>query len=284
MRHRRYNAKVPSLLAGLLRDENGHRMAPSHACKAGRRYRYYVSRPTSGYSSGSRWRLPASTVEEVVLHGIAGLLQNKLRLTDALHLGGESIQDMLSEAGCLANRICESRPAEQRAILVDVVKQVEVRRDRVSIVLRTQSLLAMLAPNEIVAEKKKTIRQCDDEFKLDIPVAFRRRGVETRLILTDGQESKANPEPKLIMAVAQGRQWFAELIEGDVQSVRDLAKRHGVDQGDVSRALPLAFLAPDIVVAILAGRQPVELTASRLKRIGDLPVSWAEQRRTLGFN
>jgi transposase-like protein len=35
--------------------------------------------------------------------------------------------------------------------------------------------------------------------------------------------------------------------------------------------------------AILAGRQPIELTAKRLKRVGDLPVSWAEQRRLLGF-
>ena len=43
------------------------------------------------------------------------------------------------------------------------------------------------------------------------------------------------------------------------------------------------MLAPDIVEAILAGRQPVELTVSRLKRIGDLPVSWAEQRQLLGF-
>jgi hypothetical protein len=47
------------------------------------------------------------------------------------------------------------------------------------------------------------------------------------------------------------------------------------------RIILLGFLAPDIVEAILAGRQPVELTVSRLKRIGDLPVSWAEQRRLL---
>ncbi len=35
--------------------------------------------------------------------------------------------------------------------------------------------------------------------------------------------------------------------------------------------------------AILAGRQPIELTAKQLKRIRDLPVSWVEQRRVLGF-
>ena len=46
--------------------------------------------------------------------------------------------------------------------------------------------------------------------------------------------------------------------------------------------LPLAFLAPDIVEAILHGRQPVELATARLKRIR-LPLSWAEQRLVLGF-
>ncbi len=68
-----------------------------------------------------------------------------------------------------------------------------------------------------------------------------------------------------------------------MKSVRDLAERQGVNQGDVSRILPLGLLAPDIVEAILAGHQPIELTASRLKRIRDLPVSWPEQRRVLGF-
>ena len=47
--------------------------------------------------------------------------------------------------------------------------------------------------------------------------------------------------------------------------------------------IPFAFLAPDIVEAILGGRQPVELTAARLKRVRDLPVSWVEQRHLLDF-
>ena len=63
----------------------------------------------------------------------------------------------------------------------------------------------------------------------------------------------------------------------------ELVVRHGVDRGDVSRLIPLAFLAPDIVEAILEGHQPVEMTAVRPKRMADLPVSWAGQRRYPGF-
>ncbi len=50
------------------------------------------------------------------------------------------------------------------------------------------------------------------------------------------------------------------------------------------RILPLAFLAPDIVKAILDGRQPVALTAESLRRLPALPTDWDAQRRLLGFS
>jgi len=87
----------------------------------------------------------------------------------------------------------------------------------------------------------------------------------------------------LIGLVAQASQWWQELATGQPTSVNDIAARDKIDAGDVSRALPLAFLAPDIVEAILDGRQPVTLTAYHLKRLGSLPSSWHEQRSLLGF-
>ena len=91
------------------------------------------------------------------------------------------------------------------------------------------------------------------------------------------------PDPNLVCLLVQAQQWFAELRSDSELSVNTLAKRHLVDSGDVSRILPLAFLAPDIVEAILDGRQPPELTAARLKRIKELPLSWRRQREILGF-
>jgi hypothetical protein len=85
------------------------------------------------------------------------------------------------------------------------------------------------------------------------------------------------------VAVAQGSKWFNEIRDGDARSVTQLAERYGIDRTDIGRAIPHAFLAPDIVEAIIEGHQPTELTAARLKRVRDLPVSWVEQRRLLGF-
>jgi hypothetical protein len=104
-----------------------------------------------------------------------------------------------------------------------------------------------------------------------------------KLILANEQEPKPKPDPILIKAVAEGHGWFEELRSGTIPSVGDLAAHHGIDQGDVSRRLPLTFLAPDIVEAILEGRQPFELTAARMMRIRDLPISWDKQRQRLGF-
>lgn len=74
-----------------------------------------------------------------------------------------------------------------------------------------------------------------------------------------------------------------DLVTGNAGSIRDIALRASMDESDVSRFLPLAFLAPDIVEAIVAGKQPVDLTTERLKRIRSLPHAWKDQRRLLGF-
>lgn len=55
----------------------------------------------------------------------------------------------------------------------------------------------------------------------------------------------------------------------------------GVTKRYVAHIMRLAFLAPDIVEAILDGRQPADLELERLLR--GIPVGWPEQRRALGF-
>ncbi len=218
-----------------------------------------------------------------MLDGIGAFLRDRLRLTEALRLTGGRIKGRLAEASRLGDRMIEAGPAERRAFLLGMVERVEMRRDRVTIILRMRALRRMLGHGGLESQREEAGTNGGDEFRLDLPVTLKRRGVETRLVIAGDRERPPAPDPHLIAVVALGRQWFDQVRLGEVASVRDLVARHGVDQGDVSRILPLGLLAPDIVEAILAGRQPVELTARRLKRIRDLPLSWAEQRRVLGF-
>jgi hypothetical protein len=54
----------------------------------------------------------------------------------------------------------------------------------------------------------------------------------------------------------------------------------GITRRYIRRLVNLAFLSPQLVEAILQGRQPAELTATRLTEL-DLPLDWTEQRRLL---
>jgi hypothetical protein len=87
-------------------------------------------------------------------------------------------------------------------------------------------------------------------------------------------------DPALIKAIARGRAWFDELASGRARSLRDIAERDGITRRYIRRLVDLAFLSPQLVAAILQGRQPVALTATRLTEL-DLPFDWAEQHRLL---
>jgi site-specific DNA recombinase len=66
-------------------------------------------------------------------------------------------------------------------------------------------------------------------------------------------------------------------------SIAELAEREGVDDRYVSCVLPLAFLSPEIVEAVVKGTQPADLTATKLVRRIDLALDWSAQKRQLGF-
>jgi hypothetical protein len=66
----------------------------------------------------------------------------------------------------------------------------------------------------------------------------------------------------------------------DAMSVGSIASTFDVDRADVGRILPLAFLSPNMLDAILAGTQPASLSARHLART-ELPVLWAEQNAAL---
>jgi len=276
------NGTQTSLLAGLLYDTDGVRLTPSHATKQGRRYRYYTSPSEVGHTG---WRLPGPTIETTVIDLMADLLRDTQWLMDKVILVARPAADLewaLVRAADLGRVFHKAGPADQRELLVDLVERIAVAEDRIQITVRACRLLARLGIDASSCEQPAKCSPPYTTVVIEHAVTFRRRGVETRIVIP-GREKTLAPDAKLIALITQGHRWFAELRDNRAESVRDLARRHGADQGDVSRVLPLAFLAPDIVEAIIAGQQPVELTVTALRRGPDLPASWAAQRRMLGF-
>ncbi len=99
----------------------------------------------------------------------------------------------------------------------------------------------------------------------------------------DTMKMRARPDPGLIKAVAKARVWAHQLMTGEVSNIVEIAERERTSRPHASRLLKLAFLAPDIVQAILEGRQPPELSVKAMTRRLHIPLSWEEQRRALGF-
>ncbi|WP_395698202.1 hypothetical protein [Methylocella sp.] len=83
---------------------------------------------------------------------------------------------------------------------------------------------------------------------------------------------------------ARAHETRARLVENPVLSVHDLAREQGLSAAHLYMVLRLAFLAPDIVAAIVEGRQPAQLSAKTLmRRAAHLAADWSEQRKLLGF-
>lgn len=78
--------------------------------------------------------------------------------------------------------------------------------------------------------------------------------------------------------------WFEELASGRAASCGEIATRLGVIDRYVSRIVDLAFLAPDVVEAMLAGEQSADVTVKSLTVDGSVPVLWKGQRHLLGID
>ena len=123
-----------------------------------------------------------------------------------------------------------------------------------------------------------------DTLTIRIPIRLQRRGGRKLIMTPEGaaaSESKARRDEKLIRAIVRAHRWRGKIESGQAQSITDLAEQEGVTDAYVCRLLPLTCLAPDIVEAILDGRQPKGLTLAEI--LGHDPVAWEEQRRRWHF-
>jgi hypothetical protein len=81
----------------------------------------------------------------------------------------------------------------------------------------------------------------------------------------------------MVKALARAFRWRRQLDDGVHATLEDLAKAKGVAPSYVSRVLRLTLLAPEIVEAILDGRQPAELQLDDL--LAGFPLEWEGQRK-----
>ncbi len=250
--------RAPSLLTSMLSDDQGRPMMPTFTIREARRYRYYVTR---GAAQGMRGvegplRMPAGAIEALVTSQMADWLEAVTPTEDMDPLVAELTVSKAHQHGGILRH---SSQREQRIVLLELQTQVRLHAERVAIEFKTAYL-----PQPVL---------------LEVPAKLVDRGSDLRLAIgPDGKGVHAAVDPALLKLVTLGAAARQHLVTGKPDSLVDnYSKQH------LNRLARLGYLAPDIITAIVEGRQPPSLSGRTLLRCANLPIEWTEQRRLLGF-
>jgi hypothetical protein len=124
-----------------------------------------------------------------------------------------------------------------------------------------------------------------DTLTIRIPIRLQRRGGRKLIMTPEGVAAparKPSRDETLVKALVRAHRWRRRIDSGQAKSITDLAEQENVTMAYVCRLLPLTCLAPDIVEAILEGRQPKGLRLAEI--LGNGPLVWNAQRETWGFS
>jgi len=285
-------AKQPSLLAGLAFDETGERLTPSHAVKKGTRYRYYVSRSlivgsAKDHSMGRR--IPAGNLESLVVNRLRAFFMDQGAILDAVrneHPDGTHQKRLISRGREIAEQIPTMAPDQTRAMLMALLVRVDLKPDRVEIKMRRRSLVELLhaQSTELIIHRGTFDTESEDILTLREKARLQRVGREMRM-LVENADDQTLADPGLLRIIARAHDIHERLIQSTDLPLHVIANQERVTPGYVSRLLRLPLLAPDIVSAIVNGKNPPQLTAKKLMRLAlQIPIDWTEQRKLLGFH
>jgi len=169
----------------------------------------------------------------------------------------------------LTQRADETLDADDRAFATDLA--------RLSLPEQRKALLEAevrvhLGSSEIVVSVGNQAPQL-----IPMRARYARRGNEMKLVVAHEGAAK-DPDPVLLKLLALAHAARDAAMRGASDPlVSNYSKRH------FWQLLRLNWLAPDIVTAIVEGRQPLSMTGRRLLRAVDVPLAWNEQRRHFGF-
>ena len=249
-------ARNPSLLTGMIVDPDGRPMTPVHSTRASKRYRYYVSRLSPGEDKAGGWRMPAGEIEALVIRTVADELT---KAPGAADQDAAALAEMIRRDAELAAALPSLSISEQRAALMELGCSVKVADKSICLLLQRSG--------------------SETASSVDVEARLANRGSDLRLVLSPNEEQPERaPDPVLLKLIAKSHAVREMMLGGeDDPLVSGYGRRH------MHQLMRISYLAPDIISAIVEGRQPADLTGRRLLRATDIPLDWAGQRQMLGF-
>lgn len=124
----------------------------------------------------------------------------------------------------------------------------------------------------------------DGRISVRIPMQMKKRGGRKEIAVPTGLEDMVEQTcygNAFAIALARAHCWMDMLDSGRYGSIREMADGLGLCSTYVTRLLRFTLLAPDIIQAILDGKEPDGFSQNRL--VGAIPAGWWEQRTKWGF-
>jgi site-specific DNA recombinase len=251
---RKSRIETGALLGGLIYDDRGNIMSPTYSVRRDNRYRYYISsallhdrRP----DAGSLARVNADDVERLVVEVLGRELSRPELLADGPSAGWS---------------------AETRTLVRDTVEHIVIQSGQVQIIWKRAATSAAEPPDEDSDTPKVRV----------VPLPALRPPARKEIIVPGGRDSPPRRlNHALVLAIARAKSWMRDLRGGKYADTMEIARRFQLSDAHVRRILRFGYLAPDIIEAIVEGRQPRSLTVKRL--LQGIPCVWADQRTAFGL-
>ena len=249
-----------SLLAGLIYDDLGNKMTPSHSNNHGRRYRYYVSRALkNNEETGSVSKIPAGEVEKFVVETTKEFLQDKGQIQKLVKDFKISKQNKLIYTA--QNIEDYSDPKLIRAIIYKIViskNLIEIRLNENSLI----NVLNALSNNQkfVIPDKREKFNPITITKKIKITQSSRNDNI---LILNAKEYDTPEPNPYLVNAIVKSYYYHKQIQAG--RTIEDLHSEEGFkDSKYIRNIMNLKYISPELAEQILNGTQPKELSLQKL--------------------
>ena len=249
-----------SLLVGLIYDDLGNKMTPSHSNSHGRSYRYYISRALkNNEETGSVSKIPAGEVEKFVIETTKEFLQDKKQIQKIVSEYKISKQNKLIY---IAQDIQDySEPKLIRAIIHKIMVSkilIEITYNETSI----KKVLNALANNQeiVVPDKNEELTPIVISKNIKITQLSRNDNI---LILNAKEYDTPEPNPYLVNAIVKSFYYHKQIQLG--KTIEDLQTEEGLkDSKYIRNIMNLKYISPELTEQILNGTQPKYLSLQKL--------------------
>ena len=249
--NRRTTTAKISLLTGLLEDGEGRAMVPTHTQKGNWRFRYYGTQPEL-VDHNTAWRVKAQDIEAIVLSQIDRILQTRAEVENLLQRGtynAEQLHALTTACANLTQQLPLLPDRQKQDVVQRIIERVELHEGKVDIILDNAGLLTKLAVDQIPVVNP-------DNLIIECAAVKVRRGQELRLVIPPANihDAPVMRDERLVTLIADARSTLALIKANPDKSVPAIASEHKRCRIRIGKLLNT-----------------------------ELPLSWDEQKRTLGF-